>query len=87
VDELGGLKKALDLAKERAGFAPDARVELRVLPEKKPFFQYLLSNLAAESVPGLALLDARDFLSRSPMLRLASEGRPLALMPFQLQIH
>ncbi|HEY7697671.1 MAG TPA: signal peptide peptidase SppA, partial [Vicinamibacteria bacterium] len=33
VDELGGLKRALDLAKEKAGFAADAKVELRVLPQ------------------------------------------------------
>jgi protease-4 len=87
VDELGGLKKALDLAKERAGFAPDARVELRVLPEKKPFFQYLLSNLAAKSTPGLTLLDPGELVRRSPVLQLVSEGVPLALMPFQLEIH
>jgi protease-4 len=85
VDELGGLKRALELAKEKAGFAPDAKAELRILPEKKPLLQYLLSNLAVKSEPGLAL-DPSELLARSPILRLASEGAPLALMPFQIQI-
>jgi protease-4 len=85
VDELGGLKRALELAKEKAGFAPDAKAELRILPEKKPLLQYLLSNLAVKSEPGLAL-DPSELLARSPILRLASDGAPLALMPFQIHI-
>ena len=87
VDELGGLARALELAKERAGFAPDAKVELRVLPEKRPLLQYLLSSLMVQSEPRLAIPDPSDLLSRSPLLRLAAGGRPLALMPFAIQIH
>jgi protease-4 len=86
VDELGGLKRALEIAKEKAGFAADAKVELRIFPEKKPLLQFLLSSLAASSEPRLALLDPREILARSPLLRLAAEGAPLALMPFQIQI-
>jgi protease-4 len=87
VDELGGLRRALELAKEKAGFAADARVELRILPEKKPLLQFLLSNLMTRAEPRLALLDPREILARSPLLRLAADGAPLALMPFRLQIH
>ena len=87
VDELGGLKRALAIAKEKAGFAADAKVELRIFPEKKPLLQFLLSSLAASSEPRLALLDPREILARSPFLRLAVDGSPLALMPFQIQIH
>jgi len=87
VDELGGLKRALEIAKEKAGFAADAKVELRIFPEKKPFLEFLLSNLLASSEPKLSLLDPREILARSPLLRLAAEGAPLALMPFQIQIH
>jgi protease-4 len=87
VDELGGLKRALAIAKEKAGFAADAKVELRIFPEKKPLLQFLLSSLAASSEPKLALLDPREILARSPILKLAAEGAPLALMPFQIQIH
>jgi protease-4 len=86
VDEIGGLKRALDIAKEKAGFAADAKVELRILPEKKPLFEYLLSSFA-NSESELALLDPKEILARSPLLRLAAEGAPLALMPFQIHIH
>jgi protease IV len=86
VDELGGLRRALEIAKEKAGFDADARVELRILPEKKPLLEYLLSNFAASAQPGLSLLDPRELLARSPILKLAAEGAPLALMPFQIQI-
>jgi protease-4 len=85
VDELGGFKRALEIAKEKAGFAPDARVELRIFPEKKPFFQYLLSNLTSET--RRILLHPREILAHSPILRLASTGAPLVLMPFELQIY
>jgi protease-4 len=87
VDELGGLKRALDIAKEKAGFAADAKVELRILPQKKPLLEFLLSNLVASSEPKLSLLDPRAILARSPLLRSIASGAPLALMPFQIQIH
>ena len=85
VDELGGFKRALEIAKEKAGFAADAKVELRIFPEKKPLIEYLLSNLTMGS--RARLFDPRELLSRSPILRLAASGAPLVLMPFQLQIH
>jgi protease-4 len=87
VDELGGLKRALDIAKEKAGFAADAKVELRILPKKKPLIEFLLSNFTARSASRLPLVDPREILASSPLLRLAVEGAPLALMPFQIQIH
>ncbi len=84
VDELGGFKRALEIAKEKAGFAADARVELRIFPEKKPLLQYLLSSLTVSA--NSRLLDPLQILARSPILRLAASGAPLVLMPFQLQI-
>jgi protease-4 len=87
VDELGGLKRALDIAKEKAGFDADAKVELRILPEKKPLFEYLLSSFTMSSQSQLTLLDPKEILARSPLLRTIATGAPLALMPFQLQIH
>ena len=38
VDELGGLDRALAIAKDRAKIAPGAEVELVVFPPKKSFF-------------------------------------------------
>lgn len=45
VDEFGGLETALSIAKEQAGFADDAEVNLIVLPEQKPFFEQLMERM------------------------------------------
>ncbi|MGH9323017.1 MAG: signal peptide peptidase SppA [Vicinamibacteria bacterium] len=89
VDELGGLDRALTLAKVRAGFDAEAPVELRIYPEKKQFFEFFLTNFigGADARAPLELLDPRTLLARSPLLRLAGEGAGLALMPFRLRIH
>jgi protease-4 len=42
VDELGGMKKAVELAKKEAGIGEDEPVRLVYLPEKRSFFQTLL---------------------------------------------
>jgi protease-4 len=36
VDELGGIERAIDLAKQQAGIAPDVEVDLKVLPRLGP---------------------------------------------------
>ncbi len=42
VDELGGMKRAIEIAKSEAGIAPDEGVRLVYLPEKRSFWQNLL---------------------------------------------
>jgi protease IV len=44
VDELGGYATALRLAREEAGIAPDAAIELAVFPRPKTFFEQLLDD-------------------------------------------
>jgi protease-4 len=51
VDELGGFTRALALAKEQAGIAPDQPVELRPFPRPREFWQQALDLLA--DPPGL----------------------------------
>ena len=51
VDELGGFTRALALAKEEAGIAPDQPVELRPFPRPRAFWQQALDLLA--DPPGL----------------------------------
>lgn len=90
VDELGGLYRALDLAKERAGMKPDDRVEVRILPEKKSLFEALLANLASGVrglSPNLSDLTPEAIRERSPLLALVASGRPLALMPFAIDVY
>jgi len=63
VDELGGFPQAIALAREAAGIAPDAPVQLRVFPAPKPFWQRLLQR-------GTAGADAR---ATAAVLERASE--------------
>jgi protease-4 len=94
VDEMGGLDRAVALAKEKAGFGADASVELRIYPEKKRLIELLLSNLATRSSSSsrsssllrLERLDPEDLLRRSPLLRLLESGSPLAMMPYRIRI-
>ena len=86
VDALGGLDRAVELAKARAKIAPGAQVELVVYPPKKSLF-----DLLGESLPGLdqqaniaALLgiaDRRAVATLTAPMRLFHPGEPLALMP------
>jgi protease-4 len=44
VDELGGWPVALKLAREAAGLAPDAEIELRTYPAEKSLFEQVLGD-------------------------------------------
>ena len=61
VDELGGFSVALRLAKEAAGVAADAPVQLRLFPPERSFIAILLARLLGEDTedevytPGAAL--------------------------------
>jgi protease-4 len=65
VDELGGLLRAFEVAKEAAGIAPDEPVELRVFPERRAPWQEVLDLLGGS--PGLI-----DFVR--PWLQLLHPG-------------
>jgi protease IV len=70
VDELGGLDKAIEIAKKRAGLAAEARVRLAEYPEPPDFFEALgdlFETRASTRGPGGLDLEA--------VLRLAG-GRP-----------
>lgn len=88
VDELGGLDRALVIAKQRAGLAGDAPVNVVVYPPRKTLFEVLGSLSGAEGVrvSMLAALlsdDERAALGavRQPMAMLR-RGEPLALLPW-----
>jgi protease IV len=91
VDELGGLDRAIALAKQRAKIAADSSVEIVVYPPKRTFFELLSDQLsgASESKAISEWLNAS--LSRSELdvlrtmrgpLSLFRRGEVLALMPF-----
>jgi protease-4 len=90
VDALGGLDTAIDIAKEKAGIAPDAEVQLVVYPPQKSFYElvtdfsgvrqqaavaaWLSTNLSGAEVEALRAIRGPATLFR--------RGELLAMMPF-----
>ena len=87
VDELGGLDRALALAKQRANIAQDAEVELIVFPPKRSLYEVLAdpfgrtSDQAGALAALLGLNDRRMVNTLTAPLRVFRRGEPLALMP------
>ncbi len=86
VDELGGLDRAIELAKERAKIAAGSQVELVVFPPKKSLFEVVAdpwgrseSGATLDALVGPA--NARAVEALAAPLRLFRRGEPLALMP------
>jgi protease-4 len=86
VDELGGLDKALALAKERAKIAASSEVELVVFPPKKSLFDVVSEPLnrsdgSAALTSLLGSQNARALEAVTSPLRMFRRGEPLTLMP------
>jgi protease-4 len=86
VDELGGMDRALAIAKERAKIAANTEVELVVFPPKKSFLDVVANPLgrSSDSAALTSLLGPRNARAVETMtapLRLFRRGEPLALMP------
>jgi protease-4 len=86
VDELGGLDRALAIAKDRAKIAPGTEVELVVFPPKKSLFEVVSDPWARSDGSATlgALLGARNARAVEAVtapLRLFRRGEPLTLMP------
>jgi len=78
VDALGGLDRAVAIAKERAGIAADEDVELVTYPPRRTLYEALTERLGGGAVWDPAL---RTMAALSSPLRLFRRGEPLALMP------
>jgi protease IV len=92
VDELGGFREALDVAKELAGIDPDDEVSLVVLPVQRTLLEELLDAPGSVSIevdgPLHALLpeagDALDqLLTAAPLL---GSGEPVAMLPYAIAV-
>src|SRR3954453_6622446 len=86
VDELGGLERALALAKQRAKIPQDSEVELVVYPPKKSFYDIFRSPFGASSQAStlaslLGLSSPRVVQALTAPLQVFRRGEPLALMP------
>jgi protease IV len=69
VDELGGFRVALDLARAAAGLAPDAKVRLQQFPPPKSPFEVLFGKGGESS---------RDEAARAAVARVLTAVQPLA---------
>jgi protease-4 len=86
VDELGGLDRALALAKQRADIPQDEEVELVVFPPKRSFYEVIADpfgpgDRAAALGALLGVGDARVVNTLTAPLRVFRRGEPLAIMP------
>jgi protease-4 len=86
VDELGGLERALALAKEQARIARDAEVELVIYPPKRSLYESLANPFGAMERSGavaalLGWTDSRAVQALTAPLRIFRRGEPLAIMP------
>lgn len=89
VDELGGLARALEIARERARIGPGVDVEIVTYPAKRRLVEFVPGpwwEAAAPGAPALAMLLApaeRQAMARATApLHLFRPGEPLALMPY-----
>jgi protease-4 len=86
VDELGGLERALALAKQRAKLAPDSEVELVIYPGRKSIYDLVRNPFGASDQANavgvlLGIRDPRPLQSLTAPLRVFRRGEPLAIMP------
>jgi protease-4 len=85
VDDLGGIDRAVALAKERAKIDAGAEVELVVYPPRRSFYELLSDPLSsAGEAAALRLFgssEARALTSMTAPFWLFRRGEPLALMP------
>jgi protease-4 len=84
VDELGGLRRALALAKERAKIAADREVEIVTFPPRKSFYEVVTNPFGADASGLGALLTAPERRALATLVSpftIFRRGEPLALMP------
>jgi protease-4 len=92
VDALGGLDRAIALAKERAGIPADTAVEIVTYPARKSLAELLVEQLSGSGndrqmesvlslVSGLRTAERRALGVLLAPARLFNPGEPLALMP------
>ena len=85
VDDLGGLDRAVALAKQRANIPLDEEVRLVVYPRRKGFFELISDSFAVRGMVRAPLLrtpEAQALSMLTAPLRLFRRGEPLALMPY-----
>ncbi len=92
VDEIGGLEKAIEIAKELANLPADKDVQRVTYPKPRPFLQHILGDQKSENfVRNQELIKAlpanvRKAIRYASLFEQASKGDALMLMPFELNL-
>ena len=93
VDELGGLEKALAIAKEQGGFNVESEPQLIVLPKPRTFFERMLENMievpgAKMSLPAYLPFPAMQAQWHyiSVMLNLFKNEQVITILPYDIVI-
>src|SRR5262249_16390071 len=86
VDELGGLERAVAIAKQPAKIPPDQDVEIVVYPTKRTFLEIFRNSFGSSDRAGtlaalLGFTNPRVIQSLAAPLQVFRRGEPLALMP------
>jgi protease-4 len=86
VDELGGLDRAVALAKQRAKIAQDTEVELVIYPPRKSIYEIFSdpfggTNNASTLASLLGFTNPKIIQALAVPLQVFRRGEPLALMP------
>ena len=86
VDELGGLDRAVIIAKTRAGIPADEEVELVTFPPRRTLYEAIAEQFGSSSGGRLWTMlggaEGRAMAALTAPVRLVRRGEPLALMPF-----
>jgi protease-4 len=86
VDELGGLARAIELAKDMAGIPREDLIALEVYPrDERNFLQRLFAELFSDEEEGQVLRRLPGVREWLAVLELPADG-VLALLPFRLEI-
>jgi protease-4 len=90
VDEIGGLDRALEIAREKAGIAKEAKIRLAVYPRKKTLFEVLmeeeLGTIQARRLTGAMPEALRGVAEVGRMMALFEKETALPLMPWRVTI-
>ena len=89
VDELGGLRRAVELAKQKAGIPAGRRVELVVFPRPRSLFEIVMERGQSAEVrlPALPVAPVPEAWRLLSAARILNSGRPAALMPFRFAFY
>ncbi|MDE3197530.1 MAG: signal peptide peptidase SppA [Acidobacteriota bacterium] len=89
VDELGGIDRAIELVKKKAGIAASANINLVLYPGKKTLWDLLFKSSAdseVEATLSRAGLEPLKAAWRDDRLRVFMRGGMLRMMPFSIEI-